>query len=288
MKSMTGYGSAEGKVGQGQLFVEVKTVNHRFCEVAIKQPPKMGVLEPKIKKHLENKYVRGKIDVYVKEVGSLLGGVEIALDLELAKKYQQAIKKLCRVLKTKYSEDILDYVDLERLVILREKSGNYERFWQQIRKLLDEACLHIDRMRRREGLFIQQDQQKRIAKVKGIVLKIKESATRSLERNKERVRKRVNNLGQMDEQRFITEVAYLGGRQDITEEVIRLESHINQYKKLLTQKEAVGRKLDFLLQEINREVNTIGSKAADVNISRLVVDCKSELERLREQVQNVE
>jgi uncharacterized protein (TIGR00255 family) len=288
MKSMTGYGSAEGKVGQGQLFVEVKTVNHRFCEVAIKQPPKMGVLEPKIKKYLENKYVRGKVDVYVKEVGSLLGGVEIALDLELAKKYERAIKKLCRVLKTKYSDDILDYVDLERLVILREKAGNYERFWQQIRKLLDEACLHIDRMRRREGQFIQGDQQKRITKVKGIVLKIKESAERSLEKNKERVRRRVNNMGQMDEQRFITEVAYLGGRQDITEEVIRLESHINQYKKLLSQKEAVGRKLDFLLQEINREVNTIGSKAADVNISRLVVDCKSELERLREQVQNVE
>lgn len=288
MRSMTGFGTAEGRVGKGWLFVEVKTINHRFCEVNVKAPPKMGAVETYIKKSLENRYLRGKVDVFVREVRPLLGEAEIKVDTELAKKYQQAFEKLTKELKIKTGQDFFHCVAFDRFVTVREKSGNYGLFLEQIRKILERACAHVDKMRAKEGLFIQKDQKKRLAHIKKLVKSIGKGSDRAMERNEDRVRKRVNKLGNLDEQRLATEVAYIGGRQDIAEEITRLESHLEQYSKLVLSKESVGRKLDFLLQEINREINTIGSKASDAAISRLVVDCKSEIERLREQIQNVE
>lgn len=288
MKSMTGYGTAEGKVGRGLLFIEVKTVNHRFCDINVKMPPKMGVLESHIKKTMENKYLRGKFDVFVKEIKPLFGDLELTVDLDLAKKYQHGLKKLIRILNLKCSDEFLHYVSLDHFVTLREKEGSYERLWKDIGNILNRACDHVDRMRNQEGRYLQMDQQKRVAFIKKLVQKIKKYSLNSIEKNKARVRKRVEEFGPIDEQRLATEVAFIGSRQDIAEEVTRLQSHIEQYNKLVLGKGAVGRKLDFLLQEINREVNTIGSKASDVSISQLVVECKTELERLREQVQNVE
>jgi len=288
MKSMTGYGTAEGKVGRGRLFVEVKTVNHRFCEISVKQPPKMGVLESYITKHLKNRYIRGHVDVFVKEKSPLFGDTELTVDTVLARKYQSCLDKLKHELKLKTSDEFLHYVGLDHFVMVKEKEGDYSSFWNQIKTLLIKACDHVDKMRGQEGLHIQKDQKKRVTHIERLIAQIKKRSVGALDRHRHRVRQIVSGGGQMDEQRLETEVAYLGGRQDITEELIRLESHIKQYEGLLNDNGAVGRKLDFLLQEINREVNTIGSKAADAVISRIVVDCKTELERLREQVQNVE
>ncbi len=288
MKSMTGYGTAEGKVGKGRLFIEVKTVNHRFCEINIKQPPKMGVLESLMKKHLQNRYMRGKVDVFVKEKEVLFGDTELHVDTELARKYLGCLKKLEKNLKLKASDEFLHYVGLDHFVTLKEKEGDYSRMWNQIEKLLRLACNHVDKMRAREGLHTQKDQKKRVKHIEKNIAQIHRRAATALNRHRERVRSMVAGSGQVDDKRLETEVAYLGGRQDIAEELTRLESHIKQYESLLVSRDAVGRKLDFLLQEINREVNTIGAKAADSEISRLVVDCKTELERLREQVQNIE
>lgn len=288
MKSMTGYGTAEGRVGRGRLFLEVKTVNHRFCEINIKQPPKMGVLESHIKKYLQNRYIRGKVDVFVKEKEPLFGDTELFVDTELAKKYLHCLKKLEKNLKLKASDEFLHYVAFDHFVTLKEKEGDYSRMWNQIEKLLTQACNHVDKMRGKEGSHTQQDQLKRVKLIEKYISQIHKRSSTALNRHRERVRHMVSGSGQVDEQRLETEVAYLGGRQDIAEELTRLESHIKQYESLLKYRDAVGRKLDFLLQEVNREVNTIGAKAADAEISRLVVDCKTELERLREQVQNVE
>lgn len=288
MKSMTGYGTAEGKVGKGLLFVEVKSVNHRFCEINVKQPPKMGVLESYIKKYLQNRYIRGKIDVFIKEKTPLFGDVALTVDSELAKKYQNCLKKLKRELKLTTTDEFLHYVGLDHFVTLKEKEGDYSRLWKEIEVLLNKACSNVEEMRHREGKYIQVDQQKRIRLIKKMVIQIEKYSARALDKHRNRVRKIISKSGQVDEQRLETEVAYLGGRQDIAEELTRLESHINQYASLVKEKGSVGRKLDFLLQEVNREINTIGSKAADADISTLVVNCKSELERLREQVQNIE
>jgi uncharacterized protein (TIGR00255 family) len=248
----------------------------------------MGVLESYIKKYLQDKYIRGKIDVFVKEKRPLFGDVELAVDTELARKYEQCLRKLRYDLKLKTSDEFLHYVGLDHFVTMKEKEGDYSRFWNQIESLLVCACAHVDKMREREGLHIQKDQMKRIRFIERLIGGIRKRSGSAMDRHRKRVRHMVSGSGQVDEQRLETEVAYLGGRQDITEELIRLESHIKQYGTLLKEDGAVGRKLDFLLQEINREINTIGSKAADATISRIVVDCKTELERLREQIQNVE
>lgn len=288
MKSMTGYGTAEGRVGKGTLFIEVKSVNHRFCDISVKHPPKMGVLESYITKYMQNRYLRGKVDVYVKEKQPLFGDVELHIDTAVAKKYQTMLRKLERELNLKASDEFLHYVGLDHFVTTKEKEGDYGKLWAQIERLFAKACDHVDLMRAREGAYIKQDQQKRVRMIERFIAQIKKRSFSSLDRHRQRVRNMVTTGGQIDETRLETEVAYLGGRQDIAEELTRLESHIKQYDALLKDSGAVGRKLDFLLQEINREINTIGAKGADATISKFVVECKTELERLREQIQNVE
>jgi uncharacterized protein (TIGR00255 family) len=290
MESMTGYGTAEGHVGKGTLFVEIKSINHRFNEINVKIPPRMGAIESHIRRHLGTRFSRGKVDVFFKEREPLFGGVNITLDTELARQYKKLLQQLRKDLGVEAKGDFLEIVGLDRILRVEEKMGSYERLWGKISRLLDNAARDVLVMRAKEGAHIMRDQQQRLLKVQGLTKKIRKQSDAALGRHFDRLRKKVqgNSNQQVDEQRLQAEVAYLGGRQDIAEELIRLESHVKQYQGLLKSKGPVGRKLDFLLQEMGREINTIGAKASDAKISQLVVDCKSELERLREQIQNVQ
>ncbi len=290
MESMTGYGTAEGKVGRGRLFVEIKSINHRFNEINVKIPLRMSVLESHIRKSLSPKFSRGKIDVFFKEKEPLFGGVTISLDSELAKQYKRILTKARKELNIEARGDLLQIVGLDRILRVEEKAGSYERLWKQIVRLLEKASHEVMVMRVREGAHIKQDQQKRLSKILKLVERIGKQSNLALGRHFDRLRAKVKGVAgpQVDEQRLQAEVAYLGGRQDIAEELLRLESHAKQYLGILRTKGPIGRKLDFLLQEMGREINTIGAKAADAKISQIVVDCKSELERLREQIQNVQ
>jgi len=290
MESMTGYGTSEGRVGKGRLFVEVKSVNHRFNEINVKIPPRMGVLESHIRKRLVEKFPRGKVDVFFKEKEPLFGGMTISLDMEMARQYKRLLGRARKDLGIEARGDFLQIVGLDRVLRVEEKEGSYERLWSQIARLVDQAVRGVVTMRAKEGEHIKQDQRKRLAKIRELTKRVRRQSDAALGRHFARLRKKVQGAAgqQVDEQRLQAEVAYLGGRQDIAEELIRLESHVKQYGGLLNSREPVGRKLDFLLQEMGREVNTIGAKAGDAKISQLVVDCKSELERLREQVQNVQ
>ncbi len=290
MRSMTGYGTATGPVGKGRLFIEVKSVNHRFCEINCKMPPKMGSLEPLIRKYLQASFTRGKVDVYVKEKEPLFGGVRLSVNTSLAKEYQRNFRKLAHELHLPKEADFLKYLSLERFINVEEHEGSYEKFWRQVEKLIVKATAHAVLMQKREGAHLLRDQRRCIDTLAKLVQKIHAEITRVLRGQEGKVRKKLasSHSGPMDEQRLQMEVSLLGSRQDISEELTRLESHIAQYRQIVDGEETVGRKLDFLLQEMNREINTIGSKAADVVISRLVVESKTMLEKLREQVQNVE
>lgn len=291
MHSMTGYGMAEGKVGRGRLYVEIKSVNHRFGEINIKIPDRMSVLASYIRKHVQNKFSRGKIDVFFKEKSPLFGEISVSVDTELARTYQRVLRKLKRELGLKDDIDFFDTVGLERILKIEEKEGAYENLWGEIARLLDRAAANVIKMRSNEGLHIKRDQKKRLKKLESLMRAIRGKSKHVRQNHVQRIRhKMVDAMGnaEVDEQRLQMEAAYLGGRQDIAEEVVRLDSHIRQYSNLLASSKPVGRKMDFLLQEMNREINTIGAKAASAEISQLVVECKSELERLREQVQNVE
>jgi uncharacterized protein (TIGR00255 family) len=287
---MTGYGTAEGIVGKGRLYIEVKTVNHRFCDINLKIPPRMGVLESYVRKYLQDKFSRGKIDVFIKEKTPLFGGIKLSVDIELAKRYQRNFKKLARSLRLPRDADFLEYVGLDKFVHMVETEGSYERLWRQIEVLLKKATNHVRIMQEREGSHLMRQQRKCIDTIAKLVARIRKESMRALRQNERRLRKRLigARIKEADEQRLQMELALLGGKQDIDEELTRLESHISQCRELLRAKEPVGRRFDFLLQEMNREVNTIGSKAADATISRMVVDSKGQLEKLREQVQNIE
>ncbi|MBN1283141.1 MAG: YicC family protein [Proteobacteria bacterium] len=292
MESMTGYGTAEGRVGKGRLFVEIKSINHRFNEINVKIPARMGVLEAHIRSRLTAVFPRGKVDVFFKEKEPLFGGVAVTIDVDIARQYQRLLRRMKQELgiDSDSKGQFLQIVGLDRVLRVEEAEGSYEKLWSQIGKLIDKAVSQVRQMRRREGAHIGRDQRKRLARLKALIVAIRRESERSLDSHLHRLRKKVATAAgtQVDEQRLAAEVSYLGGRQDIAEELLRLESHIKQYGGVMGESDQIGRKLDFLLQEMHREINTIGSKASDAKISQLVVDCKSELERLREQIQNVQ
>lgn len=290
MRSMTGYGSAEGPVGKGRLFIEVKSVNHRFCDINTKFPPKMGALDPLIRRFVQARFARGKIDIFLKEKEQLFGGMKLSIDVELAKQHQKAFRQLSRSLGMAADADMLKYTGVDRFISVEERQGSYEKVWRQVEKLLKRAITSVVTMQKREGKNLLKDQKRTIDTFAKMVSRMHRETTRLIKKNEIRVRKRLagQQTGIEGEQRVQMEVSLLGSRQDIAEELTRLESHIDQYRKLTTKNEPIGRTLDFLLQEMNREINTIGSKAADATISRQVVQGKALIERLREQVQNVE
>ncbi len=292
MKSMTGYGSANGKVRKGAIFAEVRSVNSRFLDINCKIPPRMNVIEPKIKKLIQNSILRGKVDVYLKERAELEQSLELSLNLNLAKQYKKCLTKLKESLGEKSYAYLLEVVDLKDLILFKEKQVEYDKFWPGIERVIRQAIFKFDLMRRREGANLKKDQVKRVVILskKIVIIKKKVNVWLSGYRSKIMVSMKRNgcSTNSIDQEKLDNEVAIAAGRVDVTEELTRLQSHISQYKGLLAKKGAVGRQLDFIIQEMHREINTLGSKANDSSVSKHVVEFKSEIEKLREQVQNIE
>jgi uncharacterized protein (TIGR00255 family) len=286
---MTGYGSAEGRVGEGAIFAEVRGVNSRYLDVNFKFPPNMYVLEPKVKKLIQNNVIRGKLEVFLKEKRGLGERYEIVANTALVKQYKKCLSHIVKMLGMKQSSHLLEVVDLKDLVIFRDRSVDIESLWRQIEKVIKKALSKFDMMRRKEGLAIKNDQKKRLKLFFGLVQRIDERSLLKKKENRTRLIQKAAAIScGVTENQLNEEVGFINDKSDITEEVTRLKSHIAQYRGLLEKHGPVGRQIDFLLQEMHREVNTIGSKACDSDLSGLVVESKSELEKLREQVQNVE
>lgn len=269
MRSMTGYGAAEGKVGRGKVFVEIRTVNHRYCDLLIKMPPKMGVLDPKVRKLLQGCIDRGKVDFFLKERLSVEPNVHLVINEPLVHQYQAVLRKLSRMVGQKVPSDLLSVVDIKDVLLVQEGEISYEPLWPQMKRVVDMAAARLNKMREAEGRFLNQDQVKRVARIAFLV-------------------KQIQKLAIQDEAHLQNNDSSMADRVDVAEEITRLQSHLNQYRGVLNANGAIGRQLDFLLQEMNREINTIGSKALNVSISKSVVEAKSELEKLREQAQNIE
>lgn len=292
MKSMTGYGSAEGKVGRGRIFAEIKSVNHRYYDVALKIPPRLNPLDPHIRTILKNIIGRGKVEIFLKERRGITESKNLSVDIELAKKYHKCLEKLQRELGQKKSDlNLLEIIDVRDLITTEDINIDYSRYWNDIKKIVLDAAKKLDKMRLKEGAFILNDQRMRLKKIGSYVDRITAQSAESLKKYKTRIRERFCNgegPGAIPKERIDSEIAFLAEKADIAEELTRLKSHLEQYGQILGQKGAQGRQLDFLLQEMNREINTLGAKAGDAAISKYVINVKSELEKLREQVQNIE
>lgn len=292
MKSMTGYGSAEGRVGEGRVFIEIRSVNHRYCDIQLKIPPKMNPLDPLFRKLIKDNIERGKIEVYLKERRGIAAAKDLSLDIALAKKYHRCLEELKRELgPSKKDVHLLEVIDARELITIEDLDVDYSRYWNSIKGIAFKAINKLDGMRSQEGVFLLKDQRARLKKVSDLVGLISRQSGVGLKKYQARLRaKLVRGLGSriVSKEKIDSELAFLAEKVDIAEELTRLKSHLSQYQQILGQKGAVGRQLDFLLQEMNREVNTLGAKASDAKISGHVISVKSELEKLREQVQNVE
>lgn len=287
MKSMTGMGRAEGLVLGMSLRLEIKAINHRFCEISLRSPSRYQMLEFHIHRRVKERVGRGKIDVFLfEEKRPELSALEI-------KAFQSYHEYLLNVLKTLKLKDEVELADLLSGVnSWIAKDVDVEALWAELGPLLEKAIEDLDGMRLREGQNLAGEFKLMFAHLGKVAAQITAQAiTVKVDLEKRftaKISEKIQELSGVDEQRLHTEVLFLLERMDITEELVRLKSHLEQAEKFLKSTEPVGRKLDFLIQEINREFNTIASKAQNSGISHLVVEAKSELEKIREQVQNIE
>lgn len=287
---MTGFGRGKKESDRLSVTVEVKTVNHRFCEFYFRMPRQLLKIEDKLKKKLSDHILRGRVEVFVTLTGEAVINRKVQIDWSLLDEYFQYIN----VIKEKYglTEQISlhELVAREEMITIEESDEENDELEALVLQAVEEAAISLKQMRRTEGEALADDISDNLTQIKSRAIQLKEYAPIVVNQYKDRITKRMQDYlsGQIDEARIITEVAIFAEKVDINEELTRLHSHIQQFQKTLLLKESVGRKLDFLVQEMNREVNTIGSKANDSTIASEVVEMKSLLEKIKEQVQNIE
>ncbi len=291
VKSMTGYGRAEDTLNGCTITVELRSVNNRYLDCNVRMPRLYLFAEETIKSRVQNTISRGKVDVFVTLDSTGGEQVQVSVNQPLADGYYAALTQLAE--RYGLSKDISVSL-LSRFpdVLLAEKAEeDVEQRAQDICSVLDRALADFDQMRTREGARLEADVLSRAARIEELVGKVEERSPQTVAEYRARLEARMNEVlsnTQLDPARILTEAAIFADKVAVDEETVRLRSHIGQLRHMLEQGGATGRKLDFLIQEFNREANTIGSKCSDIDIARHVVDIKAEIEKIREQVQNIE
>ena len=294
LKSMTGYGRSEVEVEDGMFTVEIKTLNSRFRDIILRMPQDLSEIEMDIRKWISNRLNRGRIEVYIRfEPNPEKAEYELFFNESLAKAYMEIFQKISSLFSVSDSISLDTFCHLRDVIVQRPKEKDIEKVKSAIKSAIDKALFLVEEMRKREGELLQEDILNRLDSINKMLKKIKERVPAVVEYYRDRLMQSVSALLQgqdieLDESRLVQEVAFFAERSDITEEIVRLESHLSQFLSFIKRDEPVGRRLDFLVQEMNREANTIGAKCQDVEISKLVVDIKAEIEKIREQVQNIE
>jgi len=283
---MTGMGSSRGKVGSTSLTVEVKSVNHKFCEVHTRLPSRYQSFELQISQLVKKKLARGKIDIWMGEERS---EAALTLNKQALKNYHQFLVRVGRELNLKDPINMSHIQNGASYWMVRD--NDVKKLWPSIKKLLDAALDDMIDMRLKEGVSLKKNISQRLKSLSQIRTKVAARKSVVIKEYKGKLEKRISKLIgdiEIDETRLANEVVFFADRCEIAEELDRLQSHFKQTTKLLNGKKPCGRPLDFLIQEMNREFNTISSKSQDVSIAHWIVEAKSDLEKIREQVQNIE
>lgn len=288
--SMTGFGRSRVESDSFSVNVEVKTVNHRFCEMNIRMPRQLLIIEDKMKKKLNQHIRRGRVEVYVSLEGEGTVTRKIHVDWKLIEEYYQFIKQAREKYGFEGNVTLQDLLNRSELLHIEESEAGNEELGNLVLTATEEAVRMLKQMRTAEGEELKKDLLASLSQLESNVTELQNYSPLVVQLYKERLSKRMQEFvnGKIDEDRILTEVAVFADKADINEEIIRLRSHIGQFILTLNEKEPIGRKLDFLVQEMNREANTIGSKANDSTIAKKVVEIKSLLEKLKEQIQNIE
>lgn len=291
IKSMTGFGRSSLALENMDVLVEIRSVNHRFLETSVRVPHAYSYLEDKLKKQIQQRASRGKVDVSVTLQHHGSNGLEVEVNGELAAAYVNAMRKANEQLALEDDLKLTSIMRFSDIFSLRKVQLDEEEMWSAVLPAVTDAADKFLDMRIVEGEKLRNDLIQRLDTLESMLKQVEEYAPETAKRYYEKLYAKISEIladREADDSRIMTEAAIFADRIAIDEETVRLGSHIEQFRSLLDSEEPVGRKLDFLVQEMNREVNTMGSKAQDLAVTRLVVDMKSEIEKMREQIQNIE
>jgi len=288
---MTAYGSAESLKDSLEFIVEIRSGNYRYREIVLRLPQSLQPFEEKVRSVVSSTVKRGRIEIYIQIKDNGNKGLKLELNRPLVKAYIQVFKELNEELECEQRVDASFFSQLKDIIIAKQDSIDLENVWPDLEDVINKAMRSMESMRINEGRALEKDFLERLNRITRYIDEIRSRTTVIVESYRDKLRQKINKLIEpieINEDRIIQEVALLADKSDITEELIRVESHLDQFRNFINKDDVIGRRLDFLLQEINREVNTMGSKAADSLVSQLAVEIKAELEKLREQIQNVE
>ena len=291
IRSMTGYGSAELERDGQRLTAEIRSVNHRYCEVSIRAPRLISMFEDQIRQLIQEKFSRGKITLGISWSGVGESGEVLSLNVPVVERYVSLLQQLRDRYRLSAELNVGTLATLPDVFTWEHTALSDEQTWALVKTLVERACENMNAMKAREGEALARDLGKRLEILRDELNRVVERAPFRPREAKERLMARLKVMlddVEMDPARIAQELALMADRLDCTEECVRLSAHLDQFRTLMEGPELAGRKLNFLLQEMNREANTIGSKANDIEIAQAVVVMKDEVERLREQVQNVE
>ena len=290
IKSMTGYGRCEDILSDRKISIEIKSVNNRFSDYNIKMPRFLLFLEDKIRKEAAEYITRGKVDIHI-NIESYTDDSQVILNEAVAKQYIDAARKLRDTFDLRDDISTMQICRFGDVFRMEKAELDEDKLWQDVKSVLDRALESFSAMRAREGARIYEDLKSRVDFMSKLASEVDERSPIVVNEYKERLYQKIKETLEnkdVDESRVLTEVAIFADKVAINEETVRLASHFKEYYEILDSDEPAGRRLDFLIQEINREVNTIGSKANDLFITKTVVTLKGEIEKMREQIQNIE
>ncbi len=291
IRSMTGFGRAQATVDGYQVTVELKSVNHRYFEFSARTPRSYGFLDEKLKSYLQGRVSRGKIECFVAIESLDEQDCTVEINHSLAQGYYNALKELCNRYELPDDLTVSSFAKYYDIFSVHKAEADEERVWNAVKTVAAQAADSFVSMREREGEKLKQDILSRCDLILEHVAFIEARSPETVRLYNEKLLERMRTVLEdvhADEQRLLTEAAIFADKIAVAEETVRLRSHIDQMHSFMDAEVAIGRKMDFLIQEFNREANTIGSKAQDVEIARHVIDIKAEIEKIREQVQNVE
>ncbi|MBR3673003.1 MAG: YicC family protein [Clostridia bacterium] len=291
MKSMTGFGRSKLEINSREYIVEIKSVNHKYSDISIKLPRNIMCFEEKIKKIISNNISRGKVDVFVTFNNYSEEGKDVVINKELAQNYINQLKELAQENGLDDKIRVTEITKMPDVLQLKIQDAESDVIWQELEKCVTEAVNNFVEMREVEGERIKQDLLTRINNVESLVNSIFSNTTGLIEEYVVKLRERIKEIlstDVVDEARLAQEIVIYADKCSVEEELTRLRSHISQFRSLLETKEPVGKKIDFLIQEMNRETNTIASKSVKLEITNLAIEIKTAIEDIREQVQNIE
>ena len=291
MNSMTGYGKGVAEIDGRKLTIELKSVNHRFLDVSVKMPKIFNFAEDSIRHTLKDRFQRGHIDVYMNYEDLRADRSTLYVDMELVKKYADVSRNISGEIGVENNVNVYELMRMPDVITEQEVEDSEAILLELVNVALDMACSGLATMRSREGELIKTDIASRLDVIKGIVDEVSTISPAVIAEHKDKLKARLEEtLGdvEVDESKLLNELVFYVDKVGIDEELTRLNAHIEHFKDIIAKDEPIGRQIDFLVQEMNRETNTIGSKCNEINIANRVVGLKTEIEKVREQIQNIE